>query len=111
MANNANTSGSDVPDSVGDAIVELRRRPRRLWLDLARVDQSQRWQRQAGVRLEDYLALLPELLVDVEEALVLICGEVRLRREAGEQPTAAEYQQRFPQLANEIAIQFAFDRV
>src|SRR5215475_14578742 len=58
-----------------DAVMrELRIRPRELWLDLARSDQSDRWRRGIGVQVEAYLAQLPELEAQAEEALVLICG-------------------------------------
>jgi hypothetical protein len=46
-----------------------------------------------------------------EDTLVLIVGEILLRRKLGKQPTLPEYQQRFPQLANEIEIQFEIDRL
>ena len=54
--------------------------------------------------------LLPEIQAEHEEALVVICGEVLLRREANESPTLAEYQRRFPTLAEELALQFEVDR-
>ncbi len=43
--------------------------------------------------------------------MVLICGEVHLRREAGESPPLADYERRFPDLADEIAMQFDLDGV
>jgi eukaryotic-like serine/threonine-protein kinase len=97
--------------SIGDAMRELRCRPRSLWLELARGDQSDRWRRGARTAAEEYFAELPELSADEEEALVMICGEVQLRREVGERPEVDEYQQRFPGLANEIAIQFNVDSI
>ena len=65
--------------SIGDAMRELRRRPRHLWLDLVRADQSDRWRHGRGLRAEEYFSQAPELRNDSEEALVLICGEIQLR--------------------------------
>ena len=90
---------------------ELRRRPRDLWLDLVRADQSDRWRHGRGMRAEEYFSQAPELCNDTEEALVLICGEIQLRRECGERPNVDEYRARFPALANEIALQFDVDRI
>jgi hypothetical protein len=97
--------------SICDAMRELRCRPRQLWLDLARCDQSDRWRQETGIQAEEYFAELPELLADTEEALVLSCGETQLRRESREWLSVAEYQQRFPALAHEIALQFDVDRI
>jgi serine/threonine protein kinase/formylglycine-generating enzyme required for sulfatase activity len=80
-------------------------------LDLARSDQSDRWRQGSGVQAEAYFAELPELLADTEEQLVLICGEIQLRREVGELPTVDEYRARFPGLSEEIALQFDVDRI
>src|SRR5438105_6546236 len=97
--------------AISDAMRELRCRPRGLWLDLARADQSDRWRHGRGVNAEEYFSQTPQLREDIEEALVLICGEIQLRRECGERPSLEEYQQRFPAIANEIALQFDLDRV
>ena len=97
--------------SIDDAMRELRCHPRSLWLELARGDQSDRWRRGARIAVEEYLSRLPELAAESEEALVMICGEVQLRREEGEQPTIIEYGQRFPHLAKEIEFQFYVDRI
>ena len=97
--------------SIRDAMRELRCHARSLWLELARGDQSDRWRRGARTAAEEYFSQLPELFADPEEALVLICGEVQLRREMRERPEIDEYQQRFPSLASEIAIQFDVDRI
>ena len=82
-----------------------------MWLDLARGDQSTRWRRGQGIPAEVYFAQLPELASHDEEALVLICGEVELRRELGDQPALAEYQRRFPKLTDELALQFDVSRL
>jgi hypothetical protein len=72
--------------SIECALEELRRFPRAQWLDLARSDQSHRWRLGLGVVVEDYFRQLPEVRENVEEALVLICGEILLRGEACETP-------------------------
>jgi formylglycine-generating enzyme required for sulfatase activity/predicted Ser/Thr protein kinase len=100
---------TDAVASLHDALRELRSRPRSLWLDLARADQSGRWRSGDGVKVEEYLEQLPELREDTEETLVLICGEVYLRRENGESPSVDAYQRRFPALAKEIQLQFDVD--
>src|SRR5438874_9595607 len=100
-----------VETSIDRAMKELRRFPRSQWLDLARSDQSLRWRGGLGIRAEEYFLQLPEVLADVEEALVLISGEVKLRREAGEEPAIADYQHRFPEFSDEIALQFSIQRI
>lgn len=94
----------ELPSIIG-AMQELRRHARSHWLDMARHDQSQRWRSGMRIFAEDYFTRIPELLEDREDSLVLICGEIQLRREAGEQPTAEEYQRRFPDLASDIKLQ------
>jgi WD40 repeat protein len=72
----------------------------------AGADQAARWHAGERVPAEDYLAALPALAGSPEEALVLIVGEVLLRRERGERPGLAEYAARFPHLADRLAVQF-----
>ncbi|MBI2826215.1 MAG: protein kinase [Planctomycetia bacterium] len=91
------------------AIARLRDVPRSLLLDLAREDQTDRWRRGHRVLVEEYFRGLPDLLTVTEEALVLICGEVLLRRQLGERPTLEEYRKRFPQYADNLAVQFEID--
>ena len=74
-------------------------------------DQSARWRSQQGVPAEEYLERLPELTTPTEDALVLICREVAVRRELGDKPSLGEYQTRFPDLAEELALQFEVDRM
>lgn len=95
--------------SVDRAIEAVRRFSRSLWLDLLRRDQSERWQSGAGVLVETYFERLPELRDDPEETLVLICGEVHALRAAGVGVELVEYQRRFPELAEELAMQFELD--
>ena len=92
--------------SLADAIHELRRRPRDMWLDLARQDQSDRWRSGVGMPAEEYLTQLPEFRADNEEMMVLICGEAQLRHELGLEPSLEEYQRRFPDLAEQLTVQF-----
>jgi serine/threonine protein kinase/Flp pilus assembly protein TadD len=96
-------------DSVERSAEAVRRFARSMWLDLVRRDQSERWRMGTAVRAETYFQLLPELREDREEALVLVCGEVRSRCQAGEQIDADEYAHRFPNLADDLAIQFELD--
>jgi tetratricopeptide (TPR) repeat protein/tRNA A-37 threonylcarbamoyl transferase component Bud32 len=98
-------------DSVERAAEAVRHFARSLWLDLIRRDQSDRWTRGAGVPAESYFELLPELRENREEALVLVCGEVRSRCEAGERVALADFAQRFPDFADDLAIQFELDGV
>src|SRR4029079_12852787 len=99
------------PTSIEQAMNELRHFPRAQWLDLARTDQATRWRQDIGVLVEEYFAHVPEFRDDFEESLVLINGEVQLRREIGGIPQVDEYQRRFPDLSDDIALQFAVDRI
>src|SRR6476659_1490014 len=96
---------------IDQALDELRRFPRDEWLDLARSDQSIRWRKGTRILAEAYFGKLPEVRDDVEEALVLINGEVQLRRELGDLPELVEYERRFPDLTENIALQFDVDRI
>jgi tetratricopeptide (TPR) repeat protein/predicted Ser/Thr protein kinase len=97
--------------SIHDAVSEVRRRPRYVWLDFARADQSDRWRSGHAVPAEQYFAKIPELLANREEALILICGEIRLHRERGEPPSLEDYQRRFPQFTAELALQFDVNQI
>jgi serine/threonine-protein kinase len=70
------------------------------------VDQQSRWRRGERLLVEAYLAQQPALSGDCEALLELILHEVLLRQERGETPDLAEYQQRFPHLAEPLALQF-----
>ncbi len=95
--------------SIHHSMQELRRFPRDKWLDLVRSDQSHRWRQGMGILVEDYFLQLPEIRADAEEALVLITGELLLRREVGETLDIGEYQTRFPEFVDRIAVQFCVD--
>jgi tetratricopeptide (TPR) repeat protein len=69
-----------------------------------RADQAARWRAGRGVPVETYLDGLPGLAGDQEDVQVLVCGEVMLRRERGEAGDPAEYQRRFPTLADRLGL-------
>jgi serine/threonine-protein kinase len=69
-------------------------------------DQQSRWQRGERLPVEAYLQRHPALTGDREAVLELILHEVLLRLERGETPALGEYQQRFPHLAEPLALQF-----
>jgi serine/threonine protein kinase len=73
-------------------------------------DQQQRWRRGERMLVEAYLANEGHLRGDSEAQLELILHEVLLRRERGEAPALAEYQRRFPPLAEPLALQFEVER-
>src|SRR5262245_17759900 len=79
-------------------------------IDPLRADQAARWRAGAGLLAEDYLAAFPALRGRTEDLLVLIWGEVMLRAERGAAPDAAEYQRRFPDHAEALAVQFELER-
>jgi serine/threonine-protein kinase len=69
------------------------------------VDQRQRWLRGERPLVEDYLRLYTARHNEPEFALDLLFGEFRLRRLLGETPSLEEYQRRFPDLAEQLALQ------
>ncbi|MCA9135306.1 MAG: protein kinase [Planctomycetales bacterium] len=96
--------------SFEDAMAQLRRMPPLLWVNLSRDDQSRRYRSGCGVAAEKYLNALPEIKQNIEDTLVLICGEIQLRCECGHDADLAEYRVRFPELADDIALQFEINR-
>jgi tetratricopeptide (TPR) repeat protein len=74
---------------------------------LLRADQCRRWQQDDRPAVESYLEGLPGLAADSDAVLDLIYNEVVLREAAGETPTLAEYERRFPRLAEALRRQFA----
>lgn len=62
--------------------------------ELVRIDLEYSWRRAAPRRLEDYQPLFPQLFADPELLRSVAFEEYRLRRQAGEEPTPAEYQER-----------------
>jgi hypothetical protein len=67
-------------------------------------EQRKRWQGGERIRVEDYLATIPDL--SAEELLDLIYNEKLLREEEGTPAELEEYVARFPQLASEVRMQF-----
>jgi serine/threonine-protein kinase len=72
-----------------------------------REDQLARWAAGDRVAAEEYLRRFPALRP--EDALALVVAEVGLRRERGESPTLAEYQGRFPDLAEALRLRWEAD--
>jgi WD40 repeat protein len=106
MSNSPLTPADALPGDLGELIARCRELPLPPLVDALRADQARRW--RAGQRLwaETYLGAFPALAASAEDALVLIWGEVLLRRELGEAPHPLEYQERFPQYADALALQF-----
>ncbi|HEX3602071.1 MAG TPA: serine/threonine-protein kinase, partial [Lacipirellulaceae bacterium] len=113
VAHGEHSQRGDEPITISfeEAIRELRHRPRNAWLELARIDQFGRWRSGAGVLAEEYFAQLPELRADDEESMIFICGEMQLRSALGAVPNLEEYQHRFPELSDQLAIQFSVNKV
>src|SRR5262249_59062771 len=63
--------------------------------ELTRIDLEYHWKRGTPRRPEDYRSRFPRLFEDHETLRGLAFEEYRLRRQAGEEPSPAEYQQRF----------------
>jgi hypothetical protein len=64
--------------------------------------QRKHWQRGNRFLVENYLPHLPSLRQDREAVLDLICAEMHMREELGENPQADEYARRFPDLAEQV---------
>jgi tetratricopeptide (TPR) repeat protein/predicted Ser/Thr protein kinase len=105
------STASPTYPSVNEAILAARTWPRPHWLDLVRRDQCERWRSGDKVPAEVYFNLLPELRATREDAIVLVCGEMHLRREVGDSFMFEEYQTRFADLRNDLALQFEIDRL
>ncbi len=72
--------------------------------------QKQRWLKGDCVPVETLLMELPALSTNREAQLDLVYQEVMLREQDGDQPTLAEYQSRFPELADDLKVQFEVDQ-
>jgi len=81
-----------------------------LLITLLLVDQRRRWQQGDRVLVEAYLQQQPVLQHAPEALLDLICGEMVLREEIGEPLRLDDYLHRFPQLADELCVQFDIHR-
>jgi serine/threonine-protein kinase len=73
-------------------------------------EQRRRWQGGERALVETLLEKQPPLREDPEAVVDLIYNEILLREERGETPQLAEYVQRFPHLADELAVQFEVDQ-
>jgi WD40 repeat protein/tRNA A-37 threonylcarbamoyl transferase component Bud32 len=89
----------------------LQSQPRDLWVEEVRRDQADRWRSGNRPLIDEYLQSCPELCDNDEDLLVLIVGELLLRRQFGENPAMEEYQRRFPQLATQIGVQYQMDQL
>jgi serine/threonine-protein kinase len=78
-------------------------------LDQVLKEQRQRWRQGERVLVESYRDAQPALCAERDVLLDLIYNEILLREEDGEQPRLEEYRQRFPQFAEELALQFEVD--
>jgi serine/threonine protein kinase/Flp pilus assembly protein TadD len=63
--------------------------------ELVRADLEYSWRRGQSKLVEDYLAAFPQLRQDRAGLLAIAFEEYRLRQQAGEHPTPAEYRRRF----------------
>jgi hypothetical protein len=57
MSGIAGCDPEHLASSIGNAMRELRRRPRDLWIDLVRADQTDRWRRVSGITAEEYFGI------------------------------------------------------
>ena len=73
-------------------------------------EQRAQWRRGERVNVETYLERNAALRAIRDAILDLIYGEIVLREEAGDRPQLEEYRRRFPDLADELALQFEVDR-
>jgi WD40 repeat protein/tRNA A-37 threonylcarbamoyl transferase component Bud32 len=102
----ATALGEQTATSLDEVIARLHRVARESWVEELHRDQANRWAAGEQVFAEDYLQRCPELAECEEDALVLICGEMQLRRNAGHDVTLPDYQRRFPRFADQLALQF-----
>src|SRR6266851_1264469 len=66
------------------------------------VDQWRRWHNGERIPAENYLQMHPALAAAWADSFELVSGEVQIRQELGENPTIAEYLERFPQFAAKL---------
>jgi tetratricopeptide (TPR) repeat protein len=72
--------------------------------------QRQAWRRGERAPVETYLDQQPTLRADSQAVLDLIYHEFVLREEAGDSPKLDEYLRRFPELADELRLQFEVEQ-
>src|SRR4051794_25792226 len=73
-------------------------------------EQRRNWRLGGRFLVESFLSRVPELKADRSSQLDLIYNEIVLREEVGEHPSHQEYLQRFPELREDLALQFEVDR-
>jgi hypothetical protein len=73
-------------------------------------EQRRTWRRGERVLVESFLTRVPELKTDRSGQLDLIYNEIVLREEVGERASHQEYLERFPDLRDDLALQFEVDR-
>src|SRR5438105_10801557 len=69
-------------------------------------DQRQRWLRGQRTLVEVYIQSVPALATQADAIFALVVSEIHLRQELGEAPGRPEYVQRFPELADRLAVHF-----
>jgi serine/threonine-protein kinase len=72
------------------------------------IDQQERWQAGQRISAETYFQRYPELQADPDASVDLIYQEYLIRERLGEQPSLAEYQERFPAHAQMLQTQIEF---
>src|SRR4051794_8220823 len=70
------------------------------------VHQRASWQRGEPLTIEELLNRRPGLRQDADAVLDLVYNEVVLREERGQRPRLADYLSRFPDLAEQLQVQF-----
>lgn len=71
-----------------------------------RCEQKAMWDLGTRMPIEEWIEKHSTELTDLDDQLVLILGEVEMRRAMGEKPELQEYQQRFPKLAELLDLPF-----
>ena len=73
-------------------------------------NHRQHWRNGLRLSVEAFIREFPPPIIDDEELLDLIYGEIVLREEDGESPELEEYLRRFPQYVGELQAQFEIHR-
>ncbi len=71
------------------------------------IDQQYRWQRNAALVVEDYLARLPQLATDPVFELQLAVGEFQARQNGDTRPSVAEFTARFSNISDRLRIKLS----
>jgi CRP-like cAMP-binding protein len=94
---------SDAPPDVFAFLAEYPEATVRQRADVLLFDQFNRWRLGHGEPVETYFERCPEIAGQDALRLELIAEEFGYRRDRGEDPQVAEFQERFPELAEPIA--------